>query len=267
MVEELLALPARGVEERSGLLVVHVPDPAEDPDAFVARVRERLRSAAGFDPPELRRSWQPHQEWSELWRRGLEPRRVTDRLVVSPTWKDPELRDGELLITLDPGLAFGTAEHATTRGCLRLLDRTVRTGDEVADIGAGSGILSIAAAVLGASRVVAVEMDPWAAAAARENVAANGVEDRVEVRTGAVGPDFLPGDPPFHGMVANIETGILIPLLPAFRGGLRPGGWLILSGVMTHEAGSVEAAAAQAGFTPDGEDREEDWWAGRFRAG
>jgi ribosomal protein L11 methyltransferase len=255
------------VEERSGLLVAHVPEPAEDPDAFVARVRERLVSAAGFDPPELRRAWQPHQEWSELWRRGLEPRRVTDRLVVSPTWKDPELRTGELLITLDPGLAFGTAEHATTRGCLRLLDRTVRTGDQVADIGAGSGILSIAAAVLGASRVVAVEMDPWAAAAARENVAANRVEDRVEVRTGAVGPDFLQDDPPFHGVVANIETGILIPLLPGFRGGLRPRGWLILSGVPTHEAGAVAEAAAEAGFTPDDEAREGEWWTGRFRAG
>jgi ribosomal protein L11 methyltransferase len=267
VVEELLALPARGVEERDGLLVVHVPDPGEEPEAFLARIREGLRCAAGFEPSSLRYAWQPHEEWSELWRRGLEPRRITSRLVVSPTWKDPELRPGELLISLDPGLAFGTAEHPTTRGCLRLLDRTVRPGDDVADIGAGSGILSIAAAVLCASRVVAVEIDPWAAAAARENVAANRAGDRVQVRTGAVGPAFLPDDPPFHGVVANIETGTLLPLLPAFRSGLRPGGWLILSGVMAHEAGMVEAEAAAAGFTPDGDDREREWWAGRFRAG
>jgi ribosomal protein L11 methyltransferase len=267
VVEELLALPVRGVEERAGLLVAHLPDPGEEAEEVLRRVRERLRLVGDFEPSSLRWTWQPHQEWSDLWRRGLEPRRVTSRLVVSPTWKDPELGPGELLISVDPGLAFGTAEHPTTRGCLRLLDRTLRPGDEVADIGAGSGILSIAAAVLGASRVVAIEMDPWAATAARENVNANGVGDRVEVRTGTVGPDFLPDDPPFHGVVANIETGILIPLLPAFRRGLRPGGWLILSGVMTHEAGGVEQAALEAGFTPEDEDREGEWWAGCLRAG
>lgn len=263
VVEELLALPTRGVEERPGLLIAYFPGVEESsPDQVVNQVRERIRQATGVEAPILHHRWQDHEEWGESWRRGLRVRRITDRLVVSPSWEDPDPAPGELVIVLDPGMAFGTAEHPTTRGCLRLLDRTVAPGERVADIGAGSGILSIAAALLGADRVVALEMDPWALAAARENVVTNGVEDRVQVVEGEVDAGFLPEEPPFDGIVSNIEAGVLTRLLAGFRTGLRPGGWLILSGIMAHEVPQIVDEATRAGFALRDEDREGDWWSG-----
>lgn len=264
-VEELMSLPTRGVEEQDDLLVAHVPGPVEDPEAFVAEVTDRLRRGAGLEAPVVRHHWQAHEEWSESWRRDLAPRRVTERLLVSPTWMDPSVGPGDLLIRLDPGMAFGTAEHPTTRGCLRLLDRAVRPGDRVADAGCGSGILSIAAALLGAARVVAIEMDPWACAVARENAALNGVEDCVEIRERMLDEGFLPDEPPFDGIVANIEAGVLTMLMPGLRGALGPGGWLVLSGIMAHEADAIRTHASEEGLTLRSEDREEDWWSGLFR--
>lgn len=117
----------------------------------------------------------------EIWRRGLAPRRVTPRIVVSPTWEVPTLTPHEHLVSLDPGLALGTAEHPTTRGALRLLDSRLRAGDRVADVGTGSGILAVAAARLGAGSVLALDVDPWPAAVARDNVERNGLSDRVRV--------------------------------------------------------------------------------------
>jgi ribosomal protein L11 methyltransferase len=266
LVEALRETVPHGVEERDDALVAYLPDPGQAAEAVARWVGERLAHAVGVSQPLLvETAWQPHEAWSDLWRQGFKPRRITPRLVVAPSWAPPEPGPGDVVLTLDPGMAFGTAEHPTTRGCLRLLDARIAPGDRMADIGAGSGVLSIAAALLGAERVVAVELDPWAVTAARENVEANGVGDRVEVRAGAVGPAFLPGEAPFHGIVANIEAGILLPLLPGFRGGLEPGGWLILSGILADEACRVVEAAGALGLELEAEDREDAWWSGAFR--
>lgn len=264
IVEELMAIATRGVEERDGLLVAHLPEPVGDPDELVEEVRARLRRATGIEAVAVRHRWQPHEEWSDTWRRGLRVRRITPRLVVAPSWEEVSPAPGERLIVLDPGLAFGTAEHPTTRGCLRLLEGAVESGDRIADVGAGSGILSVAAALLGADDVLALEMDPWAVAAARENAAANGVDDRVRVVEERVTPERLAGLPPFDGIVANIEAGVLTALLPALAAAARPGGWIILSGILDHEAPAFRAAAGEAGLVAEGEDREAGWWSGRF---
>ena len=152
----LLEVGGAGVEESSDTFTTYLPPP-EELDDFLATVRSRLNA---FAPGrgQLEWGWQPHEDWEELWRQGLGPRRITPRIVVAPTWDTPVKNPGEILITLDPGMAFGTAEHATTRGCLRLLDGRVQQDDRVADIGSGSGILSIAAVHLGAKKVLAVEL-------------------------------------------------------------------------------------------------------------
>jgi ribosomal protein L11 methyltransferase len=110
-------------------------------------------------------------------------------------------------------------------------------------------------------------MDSWSCIAARENAERNGVAHRVEIREGIVGPDFLPGAPAFDGILANIESGVLLPLLSGFRGGLREGGWLVLSGVLDHEVEELLREAEPLGFHLDGEEREDGWWSGAFRAG
>ncbi len=266
LVDDLMSLTSRGVEERDDSFLVYLSETVESPEPFVEELRDRLAASTGLVSPAISFRWQLHEDWEQTWKEGLVTRRITPRLVVSPTWEEPSLEPGERLISINPGMAFGTAEHPTTRGCLRLLDECVEPGDRVADIGAGSAILSIAAAVLGAERVLAVEMDPWSCATARENVTMNGVADRVEVREGVVGPDFLPEEATLDGIVANIESRVLLPLLDGFRSGLREGGWLILSGILEHEVPEVMERASTSEFAPHGEVREDGWWTGGFRA-
>lgn len=256
----------RGVEERDDGLVVYLPPPDDGVPAIVQALKAALRdeglhaAAAGVRP-----SWQPHEAWADHWRRGFGTRRVTPRIVVTPTWEPVVAAPEEIVLVLDPGLAFGTSEHPTTRGCLRLLDGRVLPGSRVADVGAGSGILSLAAAHLGATEVLALELDPWACNAARDNVERNGMAHRVRVVARGVGPAFVAGEAPFDGIVANIETPILRPLVAGFARGLVPDGWLVLSGILASEADDMRRTTEAAGFRFEAEDVEGGWWSGAFR--
>jgi len=239
--------------------------PPEDLEGFLAEARRFISERSGFPNIELNWLWQPHEEWEVLWRRGLGVRRVTDRITIVPSWEPVSPTEGEIVLTLDPGMAFGTAEHATTRGCLRLMDSRVWEGCRIVDVGAGSGILSIAAGLLGAGEVLALEMDPLACEVARENSLANTVSERVRV----VQEIVMKGGPisghPYDGLVANLQSSLLIPLFSTFRVSLTPDGWLIVSGVLLEEREDVLAGALDEGFSLDEEDQEEIWWSGAFR--
>jgi len=269
-VDALARLSGAGVEERSGTLIAYFDTEGQDSDNvlsavdILSTVRAELEQYEGLSGTELRHRWQAHEDWAQVWRIGITPRRVGDRIVICPTWETPPAEEGDLLILIDPGMAFGTAEHATTRGCLRLLEQFVREGQRVADIGTGSGILSVASVLLGAERVAAVDNDPRACATAEANARLNGVHDRIDVIEVTVGQDGLPGRPPFSGIVANIEAGVLTPRLELFRSGIDPGGWLILAGVLDREAEGVSLSAAAAGFSLVAQEVEGGWWAGAF---
>ena len=263
LVESLLALGARGVQEVEGRLITYVPPP-DDPEAFVRRAQDVLREATGLDHITLTWGWQEHRDWSVLWRQGLGPRTITDRLVVTPSWCEAEAPEGAVVVTIDPGMAFGTAEHETTRGALRLLDRALSPGEKLLDAGCGSAILAISAARLGAHRVLAVDMDPYACEAARENTIVNGVTDSVQVEDASVTPDWLAGRGPFDGILANIQAGVLVPLLESFAAALRPRGWLILSGITEEEWLYVSRSAALPGFVLEEVDAEGEWRTGWF---
>lgn len=271
--EALIALGGTAVEEERGRLTTYLPPPA-DPDRFVRDARDRLRDLAPGTPAELRWEWRENEDWSEAWRRGLTPRRVGRRLIVAPSWTEPEPRPGDVVLRIDPQMAFGTGEHASTRGVLRLLEAEIRTGDRVLDVGAGSGILAIAAALLGAGDVLAAECDADAVANARENLERNGVAGRVELVERRVDDAFLDALGPgrFELIVANVLSGVLVPLLPSFRRSVgdrppaRRPGRLILGGILAREARDVVAAAMRAGFGAIAEDVEEEWWSAAFEA-
>jgi ribosomal protein L11 methyltransferase len=259
----LVELGGRGVEEEEGAFTTYLPPPA-DLEGFLRLVRSRLDELA-LSGAELRWGWRAHDDWEILWRRGLGPRCVTDRLIIAPSWEVPDVEEGRILIVLDPGMAFGTAEHATTRGCLRLLDSRVREGDRIADVGSGSGILAIAAARLGAREVLAVEGDPLACDVARENLMANEVQGKVRVvQEEYRGREPLPGER-YQGIVANIQSSVILPLLPAFRDSLVEGGWVILGGILEEERRSVLSVTAGHGLDLEEEDPEGEWWTGAFR--
>lgn len=264
LVEELVALGGGAVEERDDRLITYVVPPA-DAEAFVAEADARLREAAPDGGFRLEWRWRENEDWLEAWRRGLKPRRI-GRLVVTPSWESPDLGEGDLAVAIDPEMAFGTGEHASTRGVLRLLQQAFRAGDRVLDVGAGSAILSIAAARLGAPEVLAVEADEDAIENARDNIERNGVADVVEFVHALVDDDFLAGqgDGRFDLILANILSGVLVPLLPAFRRALASSGRLILAGILDEESERVAEAAERAGFTLLAEDREEEWWSALF---
>jgi len=265
VAETLIALGGAAVEEQGDALVTYVAAP-QDPDAFLAEAEETLRAAAG---PEARLSWrwEADQDWTERWRQGLRARRVGRRLVVTPSWIQPETRPDDIVIVIDPEMAFGTGEHATTRGALRLLESAVAAGDRVLDVGTGSGILAIAAARLGAQEVLAVESDPDAVINASANLERNGVADRVELRCDVVDAEYLRvlGPRRFDVIAANILSSVLVPLLGAFRESLDEGGRAILGGILREEAERVVAAAREAGFELAAVDEEEEWWTGLLR--
>lgn len=198
--------------------------------------------------------------WADEWKRFFHTLHV-GRLVVRPSWEHEPLQAGELLIDLDPGAAFGTGQHETTRLCLGALDAHLPPGSEVIDLGTGSGILAIAAARLGAASVRAVDIDAEAVQVARENVARNGVSDVVTLAAGSLGPTW-PWPEPATGsadcVVANISSAAVVALLPACVEALRSGGLWIGSGFLVTATPGVEAAAQAAGLrviatTTDGE--------------
>lgn len=254
-----------GVQEEDGAVVAYLPEPP-DPGAFVDELRTALAEELPNAPAELAWRCQENEDWIARWREGLGPRQVTERLVVKPTWTAWEAKPGQVVVDVDPQMAFGTGEHATTRGCLRLLDDALRPGERVLDVGSGSAILSIAAAKLGAREVVAVEYDPDANLNARENVEGNGVQSRVEIVEAMADPELLASLGPFDLVLANILSGVIRPLLPAFLSALRgPDGRLILSGILRTEAAEVVHDAEAAGFRVCEVDEEEEWWSALLR--
>jgi ribosomal protein L11 methyltransferase len=264
LVDALWRLGARSVERQAGRYLAVLPPPA-DLSVLLRDAELVIRASTSLRPPSLHWEWLERNAWAEEWSAALEPRRIGERFVVAPRDRVPDLAEGDRVIRLVPGVGFGTAEHATTRLCLRLLERHLRAGQQVADVGSGSGILAIAAVLLGAERVVAWERDAHACDEARENFAENGVAASVELREAEVGRETLRGEPPFDGIAANLPIPILVPLIPELAAALAADGWLILSGAPEAERRDVVDAAEAAGMRADDEVVEEGWWAGYLR--
>ena len=264
LIEALRSVGAREVSRAADRYTALIPEPG-DLDSFLLRARSVIRASTSLTDAVIDWHWRGHPEWAKDWADKLEVRRLGEHIVVAPVGKQLAADPGDMVIRLVAGTAFGTAEHATTRGCLALLEAVVRRGAHVADIGAGSGILAVAAARLGAARVMAYELDEQACKVAEENVAANGVQDAVTVQLMEVRPGDLARAGPFDGIVANLQTDILLPLLPDVGQALGDGGWAIVSGITEPERREVLTAARAKGMEPAAELLEEGWWTSSLR--
>ncbi|MBB6342226.1 ribosomal protein L11 methyltransferase [Pseudomonas fluvialis] len=204
-----------------------------DPDNLVAH----LQLLTGGELPQHQIEQIEDQDWERSWMDNFQPMRFGQRLWIVPSWHEaPEPEAVNLL--LDPGLAFGTGTHPTTSLCLQWLDGQALEGCTVLDFGCGSGILAIAALLLGAERAVGTDIDPQALEASRDNAGRNGIAaERF--------PLYLPGDMPagtYDVVVANILAGPLVQLAPTISAHVRPGGRLALSGILAEQADEVRAA-------------------------
>jgi ribosomal protein L11 methyltransferase len=186
------------------------------------------------------------QDWIATWKASATPLRVTPRLTIVPSWWAYHTEPGEQVVVLDPGMAFGTGHHETTRMCLELIDERLALGDAptVLDLGTGSGILAIAAATLGAGQVAAADIDPVARNTAEENVRGNAVSATVTVVDG----DEAWTRGPYDLVAANLTAEDLVVLLPRIAGVLAPGGTAILSGILASRESIVTDALSRAGL-------------------
>jgi len=246
----LIEAGAACVQEDREDLVTYLPDNAP---------LDGVRGAVANDAAavlELREA--PATEIERPWPSTVGVARA-GRFVVAPPWLEPDAAPGDLVIIIDPAMAFGTGEHPTTRGVLRLMSDVVKPGDRIADLGAGSAVLAIAAALLGASRVAAIEMDADAIGNAEENVRTNAVTDRVVVIEGDAAT-ILPHVGPVRVVLANIISSVLVSLLPTIRASLEYDGAAIFSGILRDEREEFISALARAAWRVGNEDFEDAWW-------
>lgn len=232
---------------------IYVPEAADTP-ALRRKIEEMLYHMGRLYPiPAPQFLVMEERDWSNAWKDNYHPFRVGSRIWVRPSWfEEGEVaganaaRPGDLVLIMDPGMAFGTGLHPTTQACLVLLEETVRTGDRVLDVGAGTGILAIAAAKLGASRVTAVDTDDLAVQATRQNAELNQVAELVTVAQGDLGVVTARG---WEVVVVNILAPVIIDLLSNHRllAYVAPHGRLILSGIIDAQAPEVEQAILTAG--------------------
>lgn len=217
-------------------------------EEIVAYTKEKLNELKemGFDIGEGEVTYKEmHEEdWANNWKKYYKPVKITDKIVIKPIWEEYTKNDGELVIELDPGMAFGTGTHETTRMCIQALDKYVEKDTTVFDVGCGSGILAIAAAKLGAKHVVGVDLDPVAVDSSKENIEFNNL-DNIEVLEGNL-LDVVKGKADI--VVANIIAEIICILTSDVKKALNEGGLFITSGIIHDRVEMVTEKLKECGF-------------------
>jgi ribosomal protein L11 methyltransferase len=249
VVQMLMDGGAGAVQEVGSALLTHLVE-----GASLDSLCRALESAGA----RVQRTELGEVDWSTRWVTRVGVQRI-GRIAVAPPWMSDEISDADIQILIEPAMAFGTGEHETTRGVLALMQKLVEPGALVADLGSGSGVLAIAAAKLGAGRVVAIEMDPDAIGNAIENVERNGVAPQVTVLQGDAAA-LLPLVAPVSLIVANIISSVIIELSSTMWRALPSGGRAVISGILVTEREHLLASLAADGWTLESELREGEWW-------
>ncbi len=245
-------------ERQSAVIRTYMPQtPAYRSNREMAHIGlELVRKLAELGPLEEREI--AEREWEDAWKAHFTPLRVGKSLLVQPPWRRKEPVPGDIVIEIDPGLAFGTGHHPTTRRALEFTERLVTRGADVLDVGSGSGILSIAAAKLGAARVIGVEIDRVALKAGRANLRSNKASGRVRFYAGSLPNEHVP--PAWADLVlANINSVALANLAPELRRAMKPDARLVAAGILQERRQQVVDAFESAGLVFLEERRDDDW--------
>ncbi|MDA1263483.1 MAG: 50S ribosomal protein L11 methyltransferase [Planctomycetota bacterium] len=200
----------------------------------------------------------PTEDYAESWKQVWRPFRLGRRLVVAPPWWEGEVTDQELLLTLEPGGAFGSGKHPTTRACARALVDRLQGGERVLDAGSGNGILSVTAALAGAGPVLGFDIDPTASAYGEALAAANGMSARCSFRQGGF-EVLTDADIAFDVITANIYSDVVQAQAGALAARLAPTGWFVFSGIPRHHHHATAAAIRAAGLVIEEERRRGRW--------
>lgn len=202
------------------------------------------------------------EDWSTAWKKYYKPFHISDRVVIKPSWEDYTAGENDIIIEMDPGMAFGTGTHETTRMCAQLLEQYFKKGDSILDVGCGTGILSIIAAKLGASRAVAVDVDEVAVRITSQNSSLNNVENAVKAQTGQL--DDVKKEK-FDVVIANIIANVIVDISEAITYYLKAGGCFITSGIIRERRDEVIKAYMKQGFEKVNELQDGEWVAMVFK--
>ncbi|MGL4819226.1 MAG: 50S ribosomal protein L11 methyltransferase, partial [Bacilli bacterium] len=233
----------------------------EDFDQQMQALHQAILDLAQYDIPLEPSAWSiaevNEEDWANAWKKYYHPIQVTERLTIVPSWETYERKtEEEMLLTLDPGMAFGTGSHPTTYMCIEALEQYVKQGDTVIDVGTGSGVLAIAAAFYGATKIYASDLDPVAVESAQENVDRNGVADVVEVTQRNLLDEQ---NVKVEVVVANILAEVILTFVDEVYATLLPNGVFISSGIIGSKRAMVETRLLEAGFTIDTVYEQKDW--------
>ena len=216
----------------------------------IAVIREKIRNLTEFGlsigSGTVELSNVNQEDWESAWKQYFKPVHVTDRIVVKPEWEEYSPQEGEIVIEIDPGMAFGTGTHETTSMCINQIEKNLKAGDRVIDIGSGSGILSMAAVLLGAEKATGVDLDPVAVRVALENVELNNLQDKIEILHGNL-TDVIREKADI--VVANIMADIILILLEDVREFIKDDGMFISSGIIQEKRAAVEARLLEKNFS------------------
>jgi len=264
-VDEELAAKMQGVSQIR--LYLEQNDRVTETVTFLSAQLQKLKAEMGEDTIgtlELGFKSVQDEDWENNWKQYYKPLAIGDKLLVVPQWLSPENPEGRIPVVLDPGMIFGTGAHASTQMCMRALEKVIRGGERVVDLGSGSGILSITALLLGAATATGVDIDPKAEDIARENASMNGLSgDRFAAVTGDVIGSRTMMEQLARGgydvVLANIVADVIIPLSAVVPHFLRPDGVFICSGILDTRLSEVRAAVEGAGLTVTEVEKQDDW--------
>lgn len=242
----------------------------ESGHAMLAGIREELMSmrqrAPMFDlgSLELKMQSMDEEDWANNWKQYYKPLKIGEKLLIKPTWEQVDDPEGRIVVAMDPGMAFGTGTHATTSLCLATLEKAVRPGDLVLDLGCGSGILAITTLLLGASHAVGVDIDPNAVHIAGQNAGINDIStDKYEFLAGDITTDDALvqklAETKYDIVAANIVADVIMHLTPHVEQFLKPGGTFIASGIINMRSEEVEQCFRDNGYEMVERNCQKDW--------
>jgi ribosomal protein L11 methyltransferase len=202
------------------------------------------------------------KNWNEEWEKSVRVIEVSDKLVIKPTFKDYQAKPGQIIIIIDPKMSFGTGEHQTTKLVLQFLEKNVKNGIRVLDVGSGTGVLAIAAVKLGAESAIAIDNDEWCYDNGRENCRLNSVDKEVDVKLGEI-KDIAGNN--FDLITANIQKNILLDIAEEIKNRLKPGGLLILSGLLYNDEEDIVKKYSSLNFEMLEKKSLDEWMAVKLR--
>lgn len=264
LAENLIAILSQlgfeGFWEGDGILRCYIsmnrwtPAFLEEVNSVASLVARSSSSAA----PRIRVQTIEERNWNEEWEKTIQPIRVTDRIVIAPSWNPVHPKTGDLVLTIDPKMSFGTGYHETTRLMLALMDQVVRPGMRILDVGTGTGVLAIAGIKLGCREAVGCDTDEWSFENARENSVKNGVGEKIRIVRGSVS-DCPPGH--FEIVAANIQLTAILPMLHELKTRMTPEGVILLSGLLLQDEEDITSALLNHNLSPQQRLIENEWLA------